>query len=209
MDNVLQRLATPPSPPSPLLPNPIPLTRLGHPARVLSSLTPLTLDSQSSRSDASSLVVDLKAELEELEGRLRLTGKERIRGSERKRGWETIRDLRRDYRKREGGIVREVLGKARVVLGTTHGVGSRMLERERFDVIVVDEAAQAAEPACWIPVAGQPGARKLILVSSRVLCLGVWALADVQREERRRAIICSCRRRSRWPRGRFVRRSRS
>ena len=118
VDNVLLRLSLPL--PSSSLP-PIPLTRLGHPARVLSALSSHTLDAQTSASDSSALVADIKSELEALEGRLRLTGKERVRGSERKKGWEEVRELRKDYRKREGGVVSEVVGKARVVLCTTHG----------------------------------------------------------------------------------------
>ncbi|ORY76944.1 AAA domain-domain-containing protein [Leucosporidium creatinivorum] len=168
VDNVLQRLSAKPSSDDPRLATPIPLTRLGHPTRVLTSLTPWTLDSQSSASDSSALVKDIKAELEQLEGRLRITGKERVRGSERKKGWDEVRELRRDYRRREGGVVGEVVGKARVVLGTTHGVGSRILQNQHFDVIVIDEAAQATEPACWIPLANQPRATKLILAGDHL-----------------------------------------
>lgn len=46
-----------------------------------------------------------------------------------------------------------------------HRVGGRILNGQSFDVIVIDEAAQAAEPACWIPIAQLPQAKQLILVS--------------------------------------------
>ncbi|SCV73933.1 BQ2448_6363 [Microbotryum intermedium] len=149
VDNVLQRLSIP----SPSYPNPIPLTRLGHPARVLNTLTPYTLDSQLSSSSASEINADLKNELEQVENQLRnASGKDRIRGSERKKKWDELRVLRRDYAKREAGVVKEVLGKAKVVLATTHGAGGRNLDGYAFDAVIIDEAAQVVEPSSWIPI---------------------------------------------------------
>lgn len=47
-----------------------------------------------------------------------------------------------------------------------NSVGGRALNGQEFDVIVIDEAAQAAEPACWVPLAAFPKTARLILVSS-------------------------------------------
>ncbi|PRQ71789.1 P-loop containing nucleoside triphosphate hydrolase protein [Rhodotorula toruloides] len=162
VDNILARLSVS----HPNFPQPIPLTRVGHPARVLSGLTRHTLDAQSSSTDSSALVEDIKKEIEELENKLRNgSGKTRIRGSERKKMWEEVRELRKEFRKRQGGIVSEVVSKAKVVLATTHGAGGRSLDRFEFDVVIIDEAAQATEPACWIPILK---GKKLILVSHSV-----------------------------------------
>lgn len=87
----------------------------------------------------------------------------KMRGKERRTKWDEVKVLRREFRAREGGVVKEVLARAKVVLCTLHGAGNRMLRDEaEFDVIVIDEAAQAVEPACWIPIVR---GRKLILVS--------------------------------------------
>ncbi|GAA5961582.1 hypothetical protein JCM21900_006641 [Sporobolomyces salmonicolor] len=162
VDNILARLSVP----HPNFPSPVPLTRIGHPARVLSSLTRHTLDSQSLATDTSALLEDIKQELQALEGQLRNgSGKNRIRGSERKKKWEEVRELRRDLRKRQGGVVEEVLGKAKVVLATTHGAGGRSLDKYNFDVVIIDEAAQATEPACWIPIMR---GKKLILAGDHL-----------------------------------------
>ncbi|GAA5902800.1 uncharacterized protein JCM6883_007248 [Sporobolomyces salmoneus] len=156
VDNILLRLSQPSIPSSSTgVPIPtIPLTRLGHPARILSSLTPHTLDSQSLSSDTSSLVRDIKSELLTLEQSLASRDKRlRIKGSARKEKWDQVRSLRRDMKKRLNGITREVLSDKKVVLGTTHAAGGRVLDRmEEFDVVIIDEAAQATEPACWIPI---------------------------------------------------------
>ncbi|GAA6014285.1 hypothetical protein JCM10207_005409 [Rhodosporidiobolus poonsookiae] len=163
VDNILARLSIP----RPNFPDAIPLTRLGHPARVLSSLTRHTLDAQSAQTDASALVDDVKKELEALEARLRSgSGKTRVKGSERKKMWLEVRDLRKEFRKRQGGVVSEVLSKARVVLATTHGAGGRSLDKlDEFDVVIIDEAAQATEPSCWIAVAR---GKKLILAGDHL-----------------------------------------
>jgi len=140
VDNILLRLSQPcPSATSPI--PPIPLTRLGHPARILSSLTSHTLDSQSSLTDASSLVEDIKSDLLALNQELNNRDKKtRLRGSERKKKWDEVRELRKDMRKRLGGVEKEVLGGKMVVLGTTHGAGGKVLDREEeFDVVIIDE----------------------------------------------------------------------
>ena len=140
VDNILLRLSQPcPSAISPI--PPIPLTRLGHPARILSSLTSHTLDSQSSLTDASSLVEDIKSDLLALNQELNNRDKKtRLRGSERKKKWDEVRELRKDMRKRLGGVEKEVLGGKMVVLGTTHGAGGKVLDREEeFDVVIIDE----------------------------------------------------------------------
>ncbi|GAA5853885.1 hypothetical protein JCM9279_005755 [Rhodotorula babjevae] len=150
VDNILARLSVP----HPNFHEPIPLTRVGHPARVLSGLTRHTLDAQSAQSDTSELLDDIKSDLAALEGQLRggAGGKNRIRGSERKKMWLEVRDLRKEFKRRQGGVVSEVISKAKVVLATTHGAGGRMLDSiDQFDVVIIDEAAQATEPACWIP----------------------------------------------------------
>lgn len=153
VDNLLLRLSLP-------APIPIPLTRLGHPARVLSSLVAHTLDSQSLRTDSSEILIGIKREIEGIQESLNGGGK-RLRGKERRDKWGEVKELRKEYRKREGGVVKEVLGRAQVVLATCHGAGSRILERDTFDVVIIDEAAQAVEPSCWIPILK---GKKLILV---------------------------------------------
>jgi len=39
-----------------------------------------------------------------------------------------------------------------VVCATLTGVDSQVLGERTFDLVVIDEAAQAIEPACWIPL---------------------------------------------------------
>lgn len=137
---------------------PLRLTRLGHPARVMPELVQKTLDVQSQSTNAAEVLSDVRTELDAL---LRDLQKGKVKGKARGEAWKEVRNLRKEWRKREGGVVRDVVQNAEVVLCTCHGAGGRQLANERFDVVIIDEAAQAVEPACWIPILK---ADKLILV---------------------------------------------
>ncbi|KAG8879722.1 hypothetical protein FRB99_004849, partial [Tulasnella sp. 403] len=86
VDNLLERL----------VPHGIPLTRLGHPARILPGLLPATLDTQAAASDESQLAKDVKKELEDTVNLLAGKGKgKKPRGAERRKMWEEVRELRK------------------------------------------------------------------------------------------------------------------
>ena len=69
-----------------------------------------------------------------------------------------MRALRKEIRTREEKVVGEVLRGAQVVLATNVGAASSVLnklvdakgEPLPFDLVVIDEAAQALEASCWI-----------------------------------------------------------
>lgn len=86
VDNLLERL----------VPHKIPLTRLGHPARVLSTLHGATLDSQATNSDEAALANDVKREIDTAMTSLSGKGKGRLRGGERKKMWDEVRELRKE-----------------------------------------------------------------------------------------------------------------
>ena len=46
----------------------------------------------------------------------------------------------------------ELFGEARVIACTLVGSAHRLLERQKFGTLFIDEAAQALEAACWIPL---------------------------------------------------------
>lgn len=61
-----------------------------------------------------------------------------------------LRTLAREERKRQQLAVTDVIKRADVVLTTLTGAFSRKLEGSAFDLVIIDEAAQALEVACWI-----------------------------------------------------------
>ena len=52
----------------------------------------------------------------------------------------------------EIGINQELFGEARVIACTLVGSGHRLLDGMKFGTLFIDEAAQALEAACWIPI---------------------------------------------------------
>ncbi|KIK68283.1 hypothetical protein GYMLUDRAFT_154386 [Collybiopsis luxurians FD-317 M1] len=162
VDNILERLlALPVSDKHPRLN----VTRIGHPARVMThqGVLDATLDIKAARTDQASLVKDVKLEIETTLGLLSGKGKGvkgRVKGAERKKLWDEVKALRKEYRNREGGIVTSVLNESQIVVATCHSSGGRQLRNQDFDVVIIDEATQALEAVCWIPIFK---AKKLIL----------------------------------------------
>ena len=52
----------------------------------------------------------------------------------------------------EIGINQQLFGEARIIASTLVGSGHRLLEGMKFGTLFIDEAAQALEAACWIPI---------------------------------------------------------
>jgi ATP-dependent RNA/DNA helicase IGHMBP2 len=90
---------------------------------------------------------------------------------DRRTAYKEIRSLRKEVRQREEKVVSELISSAHVVLATTVGADNRVLnqitnpkERNKktqhnsssdklgFDLVIIDEAAQALEASCWIPI---------------------------------------------------------
>lgn len=61
-----------------------------------------------------------------------------------------LKTLAKEERKRQQLAVTDVLKNADVVLTTLTGASSKKLNGITFDLVVIDEAAQALEVACWI-----------------------------------------------------------
>ena len=65
-----------------------------------------------------------------------------------------MRQLRRELSQRQQKSVRDLLMAAQVVLCTNTGAQDRALQQlpegHAFDLVVIDEAAQALETTCWV-----------------------------------------------------------
>lgn len=129
----------------------IPVTRLGHPARVTPSIRSHTLTYKLVNHHLAKLIDKNQARLEQL-------NKQHDRKIER-RGmtWEErreIRDefkaLREDTRKLRAEINQSVWSESDVVVATHAVAGDPVLKTKEFDWVIMDEATQAIEPAAWL-----------------------------------------------------------
>jgi superfamily I DNA and/or RNA helicase len=71
-----------------------------------------------------------------------------------------LKNLRKELKERERRNVTELLSTANVICATNVGAAMKKLSEQRFDVVVIDEAAQALEASCWIAILR---AKKLVL----------------------------------------------
>ncbi|GAB7352323.1 hypothetical protein MBLNU459_g2770t2 [Dothideomycetes sp. NU459] len=153
VDNIVERLA----------PHRVPMVRLGHPARLLPSVLNHSLDMLTRTSDAAALVKDIRQEMDDKQASIRKTRN----GRERKAIYGEMKDLRKEYREREQKCVDGLVRESKVVLATLHGAGGFHLKGQKFDVVIVDEASQALEAQCWVPLLSS-GAQKLVLAGDHM-----------------------------------------
>ncbi len=123
------------------------IVRIGQPVRVLPAVVAQSLAVQVHEAPEQKLLRDVRHELRELNRKwLRASRSDRF---ELKR---EQRRLRAELRTLENAIVQGLLDTADVVLATTTGCGDALLSDRRFDLVVLDEAAQALEAASWMPL---------------------------------------------------------
>jgi DNA polymerase alpha-associated DNA helicase A len=151
VDNIVERLS----------PHKIPMLRLGHPARLLPSVLNHSLDVLTQTSDAAEIVRDVRKEMDAKQASIRKTKS----GKERRAIYGDLKELRKEYRERENKCTSNLVGSSKVVLATLHGAGGFQLKKEDFDVVVIDEASQALEAQCWVPLLS---AKKVILAGDHL-----------------------------------------
>jgi superfamily I DNA and/or RNA helicase len=77
-----------------------------------------------------------------------------------------LKILRKELKQREKLAVAEVFARCRVVTATCTGCGDKLLRcTPQFDVVVIDEAAQALEAWCWVAMWNAP---KVILAGDHL-----------------------------------------
>ncbi|OIV92335.1 hypothetical protein TanjilG_10545 [Lupinus angustifolius] len=138
VDNIVERL----------VPHRVKLVRVGHPARLLPQVLDSALDAQVLRGDNSGLANDIRKEMKALNGKLLKTKDKNTRRGIQKE----LRTLSKEERKRQQLAVTDVIKSADVVLTTLIGAFTKKLQSTSFDLVIIDEAAQALEIACWIPL---------------------------------------------------------
>jgi predicted DNA helicase len=135
------------------------IVRIGHPARVKDVLRLHTLDAMVETHDNMRLVQDLLRQAEDRYRKAdRHTRAKPARGAKQDLRREA-RQLKAESRQLEQQAIDHVLDRADVVCATT-SIDDAVLGDRVFDWVVIDEACQCTESACWVPL--QRGQRVLL-----------------------------------------------
>ena len=128
--------------------------RIGNPVRVSERLQSLTLDSRMAEHNAVKEVKKLKKKAGEFRDMAhkykRNFGK--AERDQRKALFDEARSIMKEVERLEQYVLDDVLAKAQVVTATLVGASHYTVRHLQYRTAVIDEAGQALEPACWIPV---------------------------------------------------------
>ena len=127
------------------------ICRVGHPARMIPQIWDVSLDALVNSSEEAAMARKAKAELNKL-----LPKMMKSKDKEEKRQMRTeIKLLKKDIKKFEKQAVKKILDNSDVILGTNTGIADKkvweILKTKKY-IVVIDEAAQAIEASCWIPI---------------------------------------------------------
>jgi ATP-dependent RNA/DNA helicase IGHMBP2 len=142
VDNLLEKLLA-------LGENPV---RLGHPARVSEALREHTLDEFAGRHPDAKQAHKFYKDAHALFRKAGRWTRARPAPGERGNLRREARSLIDDARKLEDRAVERIIDGAPILCATLTGLNAEVLGDRTFDLVVIDEACQTAEPACWIAI---------------------------------------------------------
>lgn len=137
-----------------LLEKDLKVIRIGHPARVSDDILSVTLDAQIKSHDNYPILKKLREEAQQK--RTKALKYKRSFGPEdraqRRQLLQEVKEMFREARELEARMVDHIFQKAQVILSTLVGASNYILRKRFFSTLFIDEAAQALEGACWIPI---------------------------------------------------------
>lgn len=130
------------------------VVRVGNPARVSERLAALTLDQQMAD---HRLMRDIRKSRKQANEFKSMAHKYKRQfgpseRAQRKALFDEAHRIMKDVAQSEQYIIDEVLGQAQVITATLVGSNNYLIRDRRYHTVVIDEAGQALEPACWIPI---------------------------------------------------------
>ena len=117
--------------------------RIGNPTRVNDKMLSFTYERRFEAHPDYTLLWSIRKAIRDLRGH-------RKRGDEKFH--QKLERLKERATELEVRINAQLFGEARVIACTLVGSSNRLLEGQKFGTLFIDEAAQALEAACWIPI---------------------------------------------------------
>lgn len=130
------------------------VVRIGNISRVDEDLLSHTLEMRVADHPESRHIKKVKIQAAEARRQARRYKRRfgRKEAEERRRLFREARELTDWANQLEDRLIDRILDSAQVITCTLVGSAQRVLERRKFRTVVIDEAAQALEPATWIPI---------------------------------------------------------
>ena len=128
--------------------------RIGNPARVSADLISLTLDHKIAEHPDRKQLKELRKRAAEFKNMAHKYKRSFGRAEREQRNalLDESRKLMKDVGRIEEYITENLIEKAQVITATLVGANHYNIRDLHFNTVVIDEAGQALEPACWIPL---------------------------------------------------------
>jgi ATP-dependent RNA/DNA helicase IGHMBP2 len=130
------------------------VVRMGNPVRVSEHLQKLTLDSKmdthAANKERKNLEKQARAYTDMAHKYKRSFGKSER--EQRKALFDEARKIRKEIDKIQDYIIDDVLDNVEVITATLVGSNHPNIRAREYETVIIDEAAQSLEAACWIPI---------------------------------------------------------
>lgn len=128
--------------------------RIGNPARISEKLSSLSMDSKMADHATMKNIKRLKKQASEFKDMAHKYKRNfgQSEREQRKALFDEAHKIMKEVAASEEYIMEDLLNKAQVITATLVGAAHYSVRNRTYQTVVIDEAGQALEPACWIPI---------------------------------------------------------